>query len=155
MKGTEVADFLAKFDKNALENLFLQVETAVTKNAAEKEGILQEAFREIHSLKGTASFAHIESLTDLLHSMEDALGVISRNSHQIRAVKDTKVFDIFFSGLDVVEELSAKLSDRPYFDVRESPEMLRRYMRIVANSKALLGDPGRYFEMTELNTDLF
>ena len=155
MKGTSIADFLAKFDKNALEVLFLQVETAVTKNTAEKERILQEAFREIHSLKGTASFAHIESLTDLLHSMEDALGVISRSSHQIRAVKDTKVFDIFFSGLDVVEDLATSLSDRPYFDVRESPEILRPYMRIVANSKALLADPGCYFEMTELDTDLF
>jgi len=155
MKGIDLADFSNNFDKTGLENLFLQLEKALTKNTAEKKKIVQEAFREVHSLKGTASFLQNKSLTDLLHSLEDLLGIISGSVHQIRGVKDPKIFDIFFEGLDLVEDLATRLKERCHFDMEESPEEPHSCKQLMANLKAFLDDPSRSFEMTALDTNLF
>lgn len=155
MKEMKLKDFLSKFDKNSLENLILQLESAITKDVPEKERLVQEAFREIHSLKGTASFIRVKSLVELLHSIEDSLGVISGNIHQIGEIKDPTIFDTFLVGLDVLEDLAVRLNERPYFDMRDSPELLHRYMGIVAIGKTLSANPGHYFGISELDTDLF
>ncbi len=145
MEEFNIKDFFSRFDKQKLDNLFLELETAVTNDAPGKDKIIQEAFREIHSLKGIASYTRFQTLTDLLHTLEDALGVILRNAHQIKEVKDLKIFDALLKGADVVDALAARYLNNPHFDLRDSDDILRLYMGTLATVKEMSSDPSRFF----------
>ena len=152
MEKLSLRDFFSRFDKNRLDNLILELEKAITNDTPKKDKTIQETFREIHSLKGIASYTRFQSLTDLLYTLEDALGVIHRNAHQIKEIKDPKIFDALLKGADVVDALTARYLNNPHFDMRDSDDILRPYMRTLATVKEMSSDPDRPATHTDFDS---
>ena len=152
MEEFTLIDFFSRFDKNRLDNLFLELEKAITNDTPDKDKTIQEAFREIHSLKGISSYTRFQYMTDLLHTLEDALGVIHRNAHQIKEVKDPKIFDALLKGAEVVDALTASYLNNPHFDIRDSDDILRPYMQTLATVKEMSSDPNRFFGFIEVRS---
>lgn len=76
----------------------------------ENAAILEEVFREAHSLKGAARMLGIEDVELLAHRLEDLLGSAHRNAGKI----DRSLIDPLLQAVDALRKLSSEvISGRP------------------------------------------
>lgn len=155
MEKDQVEEFILHFDKMELENQFLGMENALMENTADKQEKVQSLFREIHSLKGTAAILKIPDLIKFLHIYEEALGVISRNIHQLVGIRRKDVFDFFFRGLDLVERLTFTLRDSPNLIIKNNKELFNFYIQTIVDAREIVANQEVYFEFAALDEDLF
>lgn len=148
-------EFQTYFNKVALENKMLQMESALTLNEEQKSEVIQELFREVHSLKGTSAILKIELLTSFLHIFEDMLGVISRNILRITGVKKTEIFDYLLQSLDLVERLVVTLKEEPSHVLKDNKKLFSFYIRMIVDARDVIGNPDQYFEFSDLDESLF
>ncbi|MBF0277776.1 MAG: Hpt domain-containing protein [SAR324 cluster bacterium] len=155
MEKGSVEEFIGYFDKNDLENRFLQIENALTQNKEEKKELVTAMFRTIHSLKGTTAILKIELLNKFLHQYEDALGVISKNINSLVGVKKLEVFDFFLQGLDLVERVSLALFEDQEMVIKNNKELFNFYIKVIVGARELVMHQDQYFEFVDIDEDLF
>lgn len=67
--------------------------------------LLEELFRNVHSLKGAARAAGLQPIEELVHGMEDVLGAAKRGSISLTPA----LFDLLYHGLDLIGRVMAGL----------------------------------------------
>ena len=150
-----INEFSQNFDKADLESEFLCMEEALNQDAGDKKEIIQKLFRDVHSLKGTAGILEIKQITEFLHTYEDVLGIISRNSEQIGGVKKPEVFDFFLQGLDLLEKLVFAIREKADLVLKDQKELFNFYIRLMIEAKTILTHQEDYFLFRALDEDLF
>jgi two-component system chemotaxis sensor kinase CheA len=69
---------------------------------------VNEAFRLIHTVKGTANILGLNNIGDLAHSMEDLLDDI-----RVKKIEfNQEIMDILFEGIDILSEMVAELAEK-------------------------------------------
>ena len=152
---SDVNDFAEQFDKDNLESLLLSVESTVTEHQPEKDAIVQEMFREVHSLKGTACFLKLPPIINVLKYLEDGLGTIRAHIHEINGVVERRVFDVMFRSLDLVDILLAELRTTYRNGRRKTTEIDESYRILIHTIEQVKQQPTAFFEIGQLNEGLF
>lgn len=83
-------------------------------NQEDKE-VINNIFRAVHSIKGSAGFLEFKRLTDISHVYETLLGKVREGQINI----DSKIFDDLFSAVNVIERIVdsiEKTGDEPETD---------------------------------------
>lgn len=88
---------------NQVEKEILKLETSV-----EKDELINDIFRAIHSIKGGSSFLGLVGITKLSHSMETALDNLRKKKIDI----STKFVDCFIEGLDLLSSFIYDIQDK-------------------------------------------
>lgn len=103
---------------SALENGFLRLE-----KEPENHALLEEVFREAHSLKGAARMLGLTDIQSMAHSMEDILGSAAKG----KAALTSEAIDVFYKELDTVKRLvNGELKESQEFGVGSpEPEAIR------------------------------
>ncbi len=94
--------YLDVFIEEARENL--QVVNNVLLELEEhgfNEAQMNEAFRVVHTIKGTAAVIGIESISELSHVMEDLFDVLRRRNE----VPEQRLMELLFKGADMIEKM--------------------------------------------------
>lgn len=95
-KGIDVSQFIEAFIQTARERL-LKLEQAFLKlEKKETKELVQEAFREAHTLKGEAKMLGLKEISEVAHSLENLLGEIRDKKRK---------------GSETVDELLKKLEE--------------------------------------------
>ncbi|NRB40779.1 MAG: Hpt domain-containing protein [Pseudomonadales bacterium] len=155
MDADNIEEFSQHFDKVELENEFLGMEAALNQNTADKKDIVQNIFRTIHSLKGTAAILEIPALIEFLHMYEEVLGIISKNGEQIQGIKRPEAFDFFLQGLDLLERLVTALRDNNDLILKDQKELFNFYIRMMLEARTIMENQEDYFHFVALDEDLF
>lgn len=153
--GDAIEEFRAYYDKESLEMQLLEMETALINNTENKVEIVQGLFRDMHSLKGSSGLLKIDSMTHLLHNLEDVLGAISNSVLNISAVKRTDIFDFFLQGFDLVERLVITLQKDPAYVLKNNKELFGFYIRVINEARSIAENIDQYMEISEINEDMF
>ncbi|WP_270566391.1 chemotaxis protein CheA [Clostridium beijerinckii] len=88
---------------NQIEKEILKLETN-----AEKDDLINDVFRAIHSIKGGSSFLGLVGITKLSHSMETALDCLRKKKIEI----STELVDCFIEGLDLLSSFIYDIQDK-------------------------------------------
>lgn len=88
---------------NQVEKEILKLETS-----AEKDELINDIFRAIHSIKGGSSFLGLVGITKLSHSMETALDNLRKKKIEI----STEFVDCFIEGLDLLSSFIYDIQDK-------------------------------------------
>jgi len=94
-------DFLEESQEH-LDQLNLKL-TLLEENPV-KEEIVNEIFRLVHTLKGTASFVGLDKFSEISHKMEDVFGLIRKGTLKVT----TLIIDTMFEALEVLTTLRDK-----------------------------------------------
>lgn len=155
MNLKSIEEFSGHFNKVDLENRFLNMECALSRNCEERADIVQGIFREIHSLKGTAGLLKLDPITAFLHTFEDALGVLSNNVRRIVVVKKSELFDFFLQSLDLVERLLLEFESNPECVLKDQKHLFSFYVRMIADARQIIEKQDDYFEFAALDESAF
>ncbi|NOV93263.1 Hpt domain-containing protein [Clostridium saccharobutylicum] len=88
---------------NQVEKEILKLETN-----AEKDELINDVFRAIHSIKGGSSFLGLVGITKLSHRMETALDYLRKKKIEI----STEFVDCFIEGLDLLSSFIYDIQDK-------------------------------------------
>lgn len=154
MVSEATQEFESHFDKVALENQLLEIEGAFVRNEANKAEVVQEFFREIHSLKGAAATLQLNDVSRFLHAYEDAIGVLSKNVHRIVAFRNPDIFDFMLRGLDLIQRLVDQLSSGDGA-LKDQEELFNFHIRMMLEARQIVEFEDEYLEMGELEESLF
>lgn len=95
-------------------------------------GIIEEIFREAHSLKGAARMINFPSIENISHNMETILSKIKNNEMTLT----TETANVILKGLDTVEAIINKISQGGQEDEVDSSTILN-HLKQVANGVVL------------------
>jgi two-component system, chemotaxis family, sensor kinase CheA len=98
--------YLDVFIEEARENL--QVVNSVMLSLEDQgfdEAQMNEAFRAVHTVKGTAGVMGIDHIGELAHVMEDLFDILRKR----REVPDPSVIQLLFAGVDKIEKMLNEL----------------------------------------------
>ncbi len=101
------ADFLEESEEhfNVLDR-----NLAILEQSPENLDCLEEIFRRMHTLKGTASFTDLSEINKISHLLEDVLSVVRTG----KAKLDKRLFDLLFDGLLWLKKLrQAAIKNQP------------------------------------------
>ncbi len=148
-------EFIEQFDKDAIDSLLLSLETALTTQRSDKDDCVQETFRSIHNLKGTACFLKLDPVIMIAKYMEECLCVIRNHIHEITGVKDNSLFDVMFMCIDSIELMIQNFRAGSTVNERPPSEMIESCQKICHFSSLIKDDVGSFFCLEELNVSLF
>ena len=103
----DIAKFLARFVEEARENVARLNEglVALEKNPDDTD-IINSVFRSAHTIKGSSRMMKLVSITEVAHTIEDALAAL-----RDKKIKHSKEFaDLLFSGIDAITHMIEKVS---------------------------------------------
>lgn len=147
-------EFSAHFDKVDLENRLLEIEGTIMRNDAGKAEVVQEFFREIHSLKGAAATLQLDDVSHFLHAYEDAIGVLSKNIHRIIAVRNPEIFDFLLRGLDLIQRLADEQSGSGD-PLKDQEDLFNLHIRMMLEARQIVDCADDYLELGEVEVSLF
>jgi len=125
-----LARMLQDFLKEAQEYLdqlnlkFIQLE-----KEPKEEELIDDIFRTVHTLKGSAAFVGLEEISQISRKMEDVFGAVRKGTFNITA----SIIDIMYEGLDVLTILIDKTAGNDGPDVGISP-IVRKLDEIFENA---------------------
>ena len=156
----EIVELVNYFNKDDLELIFINLEKELSAenaktNKEERKKILQNCFREVHTLKGTAGMLKADIVGEILHILEDVLQQLLECSDRIVGIKDDKIFDFLLSGLDMTEQAISIFQTNPQFTMSFSTELGKSYKNYKENARDILTNIDNYLELQQLNLDLF
>ena len=101
-KSSYVEAFIeeAKENLESVNKILLQFEESGYDDAA-----MNEAYRFLHTIKGTAGVVGVEQIQSVAHAMEDLLDVLRKEKRAPEKV----LLDIFFQALDMIESMIHEL----------------------------------------------
>lgn len=94
-----------------LDNDILQLENAPSGD------LVDQVFRSVHTVKGTAGFLGLEQLAELTHHFEDVLNRIRRGTLEVRP----GTVDVLLAAFDQMEALVQQVADRAIEEVDLTP----------------------------------
>ena len=94
-----------------LEDGFLRLE-----KEPENHALLEDVFREAHSLKGAARMLGLADIQDVAHSMEDIIGAAAKG----RASLTSEAIDSLYKKLDAINRLVNEAISNAEFGVRSA-----------------------------------
>ena len=94
-----------------LDNDILQLEHAPSGD------LVDQVFRSVHTVKGTAGFLGLEQLAELTHHFEDVLNRIRRGTLDVRP----GTVDVLLAAFDQMEALVRQVADRAIVEVDLAP----------------------------------
>ncbi len=99
---------------------------------AENTEHLEEVFRRIHTVKGTASFTGLNEINKIAHHMEDILSAIRSK----KAEFNKQLFDVLFDGLSWLKKLrKAEIENEPTPNVDSFVKLLQEALLNVREKK--------------------
>lgn len=105
-----VEDFLEE-SQELLDQLNLNL-TRLEDNPEDEE-LINEIFRNAHTIKGTASFIGLDKIKEVAHKMEDVFGAIRKKALKVNA----SLIDVMFEALEVLTLLKDKSRTKDPADV--------------------------------------
>jgi len=79
---------------------------------ADDGALVDEIFRAVHTVKGTAGFLSLEQLSDLTHHFEDVLNRLRRGELDINPDTWPDAVDVLFAAFDQMKTLVQQVGDR-------------------------------------------
>ncbi|NBC01765.1 MAG: chemotaxis protein CheA [Bacteroidetes bacterium] len=79
---------------------------------ADDGALVDEIFRAVHTVKGTAGFLSLEQLSDLTHHFEDVLNRLRRGELDINPDTWPNAVDVLFAAFDQMKTLVHQVGDR-------------------------------------------
>ncbi len=79
---------------------------------ADDSALVDEIFRAVHTVKGTAGFLSLEQLSDLTHHFEDVLNRLRRGELDINPDTWPDAVDVLFAAFDQMKTLVQQVGDR-------------------------------------------
>jgi len=79
---------------------------------ADDSALVDEIFRAVHTVKGTAGFLSLEQLSDLTHHFEDVLNRLRRGELDINPDTWPNAVDVLFAAFDQMKTLVHQVGDR-------------------------------------------
>ncbi|MHB8158005.1 MAG: Hpt domain-containing protein, partial [Desulfocucumaceae bacterium] len=125
------SDFLKDFVEEAIihsdevESGLLNLEVSEWDNE-----IINGIFRNVHSIKGTASFFALERIVELSHAMENLFGEIRSGNLGI----DKKMVDVLLSANDCLKKMIGDVDNCHRVDISEHTSKLADVMSIKTDS---------------------
>ena len=98
----------------------------LVENKKDSEAI-NEIFRAVHSIKGTAGFFKFGKIVELAHSMESLFGEIRNNTYTI-CEKD---IDILLSANDYLKLLVENISNSENIDISEIIMSIQKFLKMI------------------------
>lgn len=125
-----------------LEDGFLRLE-----KEPKNQPLLEEVFREAHSLKGAARMLGLTGIQDISHSIEDILG----NSTKGKTVLKSETIDRLYKGLDAIKNLvkEALTREKSEVDVKEVPDFISGVKEVPKEKKSKVQVPKLEIEKSE------
>ncbi len=126
------AELLQQFVVEAEEHLEVIEESllALEENSA-KEGVINEFFRAIHSIKGTAGYVNLKQIEVLSHRVETIFDLLRKGD-----LKYTKeIGDVVFKSIDRLRTMVFYIKTENYSHVIDITDQLRQLAGIVAGEK--------------------
>ncbi|MDW5562870.1 MAG: chemotaxis protein CheA [Methanomassiliicoccus sp.] len=103
MDNSQYLDVFIEESRENLQSLNSMLLTLEEKGFDEES--MNEAFRAMHTLKGTAGVIGIPSIQELAHVMEDLFDVLRKR----KAIPDRAVMELLFTGVDTIERMLEEL----------------------------------------------
>lgn len=124
----EVMDeFLAEVEDN-IESISKKLQQ-IEKKTYDKE-LLDNLYRDVHSLKGSAYLFSFQKMGDVAHAMESSLEGVRNGTH----IPSERLLDCLFKSLRVLEALAGKMKNK------ESDESFAKVIPVVVNALAALAE---------------
>jgi len=102
-----LAEMLQDFLKEAPEHLDqMNLNLIQLQENPEEEELVNEIFRNVHTLKGSSSFVGLKKINEVSRKMEEVIGYVRKGALKITA----PIIDIMYEGLDVLTTLIDKAS---------------------------------------------
>ncbi|RLC30791.1 hypothetical protein DRH13_03880, partial [Candidatus Woesebacteria bacterium] len=100
-----LARMLQDFLEEAQEHLDqLNLNLIQLEEGPEDEELIDQIFRSVHTLKGSAAFAGLKNISAIAHKMEEVFGDVRKGVFKITS----SVIDVMYEGLDVLTNLIEK-----------------------------------------------
>ena len=100
-----LARMLQDFLEEAQEHLDqLNLNLIQLEEGPEDEELIDQIFRSVHTLKGSAAFAGLKNISEIAHKMEEVFGAVRKGAFKITS----SVIDVMYEGLDVLTILIEK-----------------------------------------------
>ena len=100
-----LAEMLQDFLKEAPEHLDqMNLNLIQLQEDPEEEELINEIFRNVHTLKGSASFVGLKKINEVSRKMEEVIGDVRKGAFKITA----PIIDVMYEGLDVLTTLIDK-----------------------------------------------
>jgi two-component system chemotaxis sensor kinase CheA len=118
-------DFINEFVDEA--NIHMEVvESTLLKNEeiGNDQESINEIFRAVHSIKGTASFFGLKKIVSLSHMMENIFGEIRNNSFELT----NEIADIMILANDKLKELISDVINSEDYDISNILDDLTKIM---------------------------
>jgi len=104
-----------------VENDFIQLETKI--DAPDPE-TLNRIFRAVHTIKGSAGFFGMTSLSELTHSMENVLSRLRESQLTLSA----DLMDTLLAGIDMLNSMIDDITNSNSIETKELRERLQQYL---------------------------
>lgn len=126
-----------------LEDGFLRLE-----KEPKNQPLLEEVFREAHSLKGAARMLGLTGIQDISHSIEDILG----NATKGKTVLKSETIDRLYKGLDAIKNLvqEALTGEKSEVDVKEVLDFISGVKEVPKEKKSKVQIPKSEIEESEI-----
>lgn len=126
-----------------LEDGFLRLE-----KEPKNQPLLEEVFREAHSLKGAARMLGLTGIQDISHSIEDILG----NATKGKTVLKSETIDRLYKGLDAIKNLvkEALTGEKSEVDVKEVLDFISGVKEVPKEKKSKVQVPKSEIEESEI-----
>jgi two-component system chemotaxis sensor kinase CheA len=138
----------AAFEVEAQEHLqamsagFLQLEKVP--DAEEQQALVEEVFREAHSLKGAARAVNLLEIESVCQALESVLAAWKQKKLQTSA----QLFDVLNNTLDMIERfLGAGVEERPAI-AQTMPQIVRQLQRAQSGDSTLNGNAAQHADAT-------
>ena len=115
----------ARESLDALDQGFLALETNIEHPESE---VINQIFREVHTIKGTAGFFGLTNIQTLAHAMENVFDDVRNGKYKI----STESMNTLFDGLD---KLKVMVNDLANSQTMEISELVSTLNKIAENSK--------------------
>ena len=118
----ESAEIIASMDEKLL----------ILEREPENSQVAMQLFRDAHSLKGSARMLGFEKMQDVLHKIEDIIGLVKENKMKLTS----EIADFISECLDYVSGLIAKTVEQKeeYIDPR-TDEYIEKLINVATNNK--------------------
>ena len=110
------------------------------KTGQSDSGLIQEAFRAVHTLKGLAGLFGATKMGELSHCLEDVLD----NLRLGRSEVTTEILDALFATIDIYGQLLQLQKDGADTELRSVDQAIESLRRIGATAKKKPGLVGEY-----------
>jgi len=133
------SDFLKDFVEEALVHVeSAEVGLLKLENGEGDADIIHSIFRNLHSIKGTASFFSLKNIVSLSHAMENLFGEI-RNGN---LVIDEQMIDVLLSANDCLKQMIMDVENSEVEDISEHTARITKALNSKSEGQQSESSPG-------------